>query len=133
RVRQQCTRFDVWLREHGDALPAIIANDATAAAHAFYLEETVEQSRYLMSEAEESQAAELATSGDMAWSRLQGTVTSQLTVDFERNVQPQRMPIAALHNLKHDPDPDVRRRAYEADLAAWESVREPLAAALNGV
>ena len=38
-----------------------------------------------------------------------------------------------LLNLTHDPDPQVRRRAYTAELAAWASMREPLAAALNGI
>jgi len=41
--------------------------------------------------------------------------------------------MTALQNLSHHPDSDVRRRAYEAELQAWAGVREPLAAALNGV
>ena len=86
-----------------------------------------------MSEAEEALAAELGLSGIVAWSKLQGTVCSQLTVPFERDGQVQKLPITALQNLRSDPDPDVRRRAHEAELAAWETVREPLAAALNGV
>jgi pepF/M3 family oligoendopeptidase len=44
-----------------------------------------------------------------------------------------QLPITALQNLRHDPDENIRRRAFEAELAAWESVCEPLAAALNGV
>ncbi len=91
------------------------------------------QSRYMMSESEESLAAELDLSGSNAWSKLQGTVSSQVTVEFELERKTQTMPITALQNLKHHPDSTVRRRAYEAELTAWESVREPLAAALNGV
>ena len=58
---------------------------------------------------------------------------SQLTVELELEGKTQKMPITALQNLSHHPDPKVRRRAYEVELTAWESVREPLAAALNGV
>jgi pepF/M3 family oligoendopeptidase len=43
------------------------------------------------------------------------------------------LPIAVLQNLRTDPDGEVRRQAYEAELNAWERVREPLAACLNGV
>jgi pepF/M3 family oligoendopeptidase len=86
-----------------------------------------------MSDPEESLAAELELSGSNAWSKLQGTVCSQVTVDFELDGKTQKMPITALQNLNHHPDSEVRRRAYEAELAAWETVREPLAAALNGV
>jgi len=133
RVRQQDTRFQSWIGHLADRLPQILAHGGSAQAHAFYLKEAADQSRYLMSEAEESLAAELGLSGPVAWSKLQSTICSQITVPFEQGGQRKKMPIAALQNLYSDPDPDVRRRAYEAELAAWESVREPLAAALNGV
>ena len=133
RLQQQNTRFQSWLGSLADSLPPILAHGGSTQAHAFYLRETAEQSRYLMSEAEESLASELGLSGLIAWGKLQGTLCSQLTVPFERDGQVKKMPITALQNLRTDPDPDVRRRAYEAELAAWESVREPLAAAMNGI
>jgi pepF/M3 family oligoendopeptidase len=86
-----------------------------------------------MSEAEEALAAELDLSGSNAWSKLQGTICSQLTVDFTLDGKLQKIPITTLQNLNHNPGEELRRRAYEVELAAWESVREPLAAALNGV
>jgi pepF/M3 family oligoendopeptidase len=39
----------------------------------------------------------------------------------------------ALINLHSHPDESVRKRAYESEMAAWESVKEPLAACMNGV
>ena len=133
RLRKQDVRFKGWIGSIGDVLITVVAKDGAAMDHAFYLRETAEQSRYMMSESEESLAAELDLSGSNAWSKLQGTVCSQQTVEFELEGKTQKMPITALQNLSHHPDPNVRRRAYEAELAAWESVREPLAAALNGV
>jgi pepF/M3 family oligoendopeptidase len=135
-VRRQrvWVRFQSWLGQQAALLPRLLAQPGPAAEHAFYLQELAEQSRYLMSDAEESLAAELNISGAVAWSLLQGTVTSQLTVPFEHNGQTAALPLTAVQNLMwHDPDPAVRRRAYEAELAALASVREPLAAALNGV
>lgn len=134
RLHQIDVRLSGWVGTIADALPRITAQPGPAQAHAFYLRETAEQSRYLMSEAEESLAAELSLSGANAWSKLQGTITSQLTVDFARDGKVEKLPMPALINLmQHDPDPDVRRRAYEAEIAAWETVKEPLAAAMNGV
>ena len=132
RLYHQNTRFQSWIGSIAD-LPRILEHGGSAQAHTFYLKETAEQSRYLMREAEESLAAELGLSGHIAWSKLQNTICSQVTVPFEREGLVVKMPITALQNLRSDPDPDVRRRAHEAELAAWESVREPLAAALNGV
>jgi pepF/M3 family oligoendopeptidase len=133
RLRRQNTRFEGWLGQHAADLPRILADPGAAREHAFYLQEAVEQSRYLMSEPEESLAAELSLSGDSAWSKLQGNVASQVMARIERDGRAEILPITAIQNLGHDPDPALRRQAYEVELAAWETVREPLAAALNGV
>ncbi len=133
RLQKQEVRFRGWVGTIKDILPSILDAQGTAKDHAFYLRETAEQSRYLMSEPEEALASELELSGANAWSKLQGTICSQLTVNFELDGKTQTMPITALQNLNHHPNADVRRRAYETELAAWETVREPLASALNGV
>lgn len=133
RFHQQETRFRGWIGLAKDSLDPLLTVPGTIKDHAFYLRETVEQSRYLMSEPEEALAAELELSGSTAWSKLQGTISSQVIVNFELNGKSQSMPITALQNLNHHPNADVRRRAYEAEMSAWESVRESLAAALNGI
>ncbi|HSJ58703.1 MAG TPA: M3 family oligoendopeptidase [Anaerolineae bacterium] len=138
RIHQQEVRFQGWIGSLTATAPqlfqAVLDTPGPVRDHRFYLEETAEQSRYLMSEAEEGLASELSLSGARAWSKLQGVITSQLKVPFDPGTgQVQELPITKLQNLSHDPDEDVRRRAYEAELAAWESVREPLAACLNGV
>jgi len=43
------------------------------------------------------------------------------------------LPVTAVRNLAFDADAGVRRAAYEAELAAWDSVSVTLAACLNGV
>jgi oligoendopeptidase F len=133
RMQKVRTQFQAWIGKLAPVLEEIIAADPVALAHAFALRETAEQAKYLMSEAEEILAAELNLSGSNAWSKLQGTVTSQLTVDFELDGKVQKLPMPALINLHSHPDEAVRRRAYEAEMAAWQSVREPLAACMNGV
>lgn len=133
RLQMLGHQFQAWIGKLRPVLEQVIAANPTAAQHAFALREAAEQSRYLMSEAEESLAAELGLSGTNAWSKLQGTITSQLTVEFELDGEVRKLPMPALINLHSHPDENVRRRAYEAELKAWESVREPLAACLNGV
>mgnify|MGYP000885586933 FL=1 len=122
-----------WIGRVADKLPAAIKLNANASAHAFFLKEAAEQSKYLMSEAKETLASELNLSGGNAWEKLQGTVTSQLSVDFELDGKVQKLPMPALINLRSHPDESVRRRAYEAENKAWETVKEPLAAAMNGI
>ena len=101
--------------------------------HTFYLKETVEQSRYLMSETEETLASELSLSGASAWEKLRGVITSQLKIPFELDGRVKELPITVVQNFRTEADGELRRRAHEAELAGWESVREPLAACLNGI
>lgn len=133
RLEELTTRFRGWCGWAAARLPEIFALSERAAAHAFVLEENARRSHYQMSPAEESLAAELNLSGGRAWQNLQGTVTSQLTVMFELDGREQKMSMPALINLRSHPNEDVRRRGYEAENAAWTSVREPLAAAINGI
>jgi oligoendopeptidase F len=126
-------RFRSWLGRIGPKLENIIARDEVAAAHAFMLKEAAEQSRYQMSDEMEALAAELSLSGGNAFEKLQGTVTSQLSVDFELDGKMQKLPVTALINLRSHPDENTRRRAYEAENKVWDSVKETLAACMNGV
>src|SRR5690349_14895693 len=132
-MNQLLTQFTAWLGKLAPKLDQVIKHNKSAAAHAFMLREAAEQSKYLMSEAEEALAAELSLSGGNAFEKLQGTVTSQLSVDFELDGQTQKLPMPALINLRSHPDEATRRRGYEAENQAWETVKETLAACLNGV
>jgi len=126
-------QFTAWLGKIASALDESLQHNPSAQAHAFMLKEAAEHSQYLMSEAEEGLASELNLSGGNAWGKLQGTVTSQLSVDFELNGETQKLPMPALINLRTHPDEETRKRAYEAENKAWDSVRETLAACMNGV
>ena len=126
-------QFKSWLGKVASALDKSLKHNKSAEAHAFMLKEAAEQSQYMMSDEEEGLASELTLSGGNAWGKLQGTVTSQLTTDFELDGQTQKLPMPALINLRTHPDEATRRRAYEAENKAWDEVRESLAACLNGV
>lgn len=132
-LRNLNVQLKSWLGVILPALDKSLEYSASAKAHGFMLKEAANQSKFLMSESEEALAAELSLSGGNAWTKLQGTVTSQLSVDFELDGKSQKLPMPALINLRTHPDADTRQRAYEAENDAWDSVRETLAACLNGV
>jgi len=125
--------LEAWVGKFKEQLPEVLALGNSAGEHAFPIKELAEQSQYLMSEKEEILSNELSLSGARAWTRLQGTVTSQKTVDFELDGEMKKMPMPALINLHAHPDESVRKRAYEAEMTAFESVKEPLAACMNGI
>jgi len=122
-----------WLGKIAPALDKSLEHSASAKVHEFMLKEAAEQSKYLMSETEESLAAELSLSGGNAWNKLRSKTVSQLSVNFELDGKAEKLPAPALINLRTHADEDVRHRAYDAENRAWESVQETLAACLNGV
>ena len=122
-----------WIGKIADRLPKIVASNPITRTHEFYLNEAARQSKYLMSEPEEMLAAELNLSGGNAWGKLQGTLTSQISHDFELDGKVRKLPITAIINLRGHPSEKVRRQAYEVENEIWETVKEPLAAAMNGI
>src|SRR5437870_10262482 len=140
------TRFTAWIGSLD--VEALIQRSAYAREHAFMLRKAKQQAEHLMSPLEEALATELSVTGGSAWSKLYSTFSSQIVVPIElegRRHGPhagekragvgtrQELPISAVRNLAFDPKPGVRRRAYEAELAAWKQAAVPIAAALNSI
>ena len=126
--------FKGWLAKISDQIEEVIGNNEILIEHAFYLKETIEQSKYMMSAAEEELAGQLSISGLQAWSKLQNDITSQLTWPLElADGEIRQTPLTAIINLRNHEDETMRRRGYETELKAWKTVEVPLAAALNGI
>jgi pepF/M3 family oligoendopeptidase len=120
-------RFTAWLGALDTE--ALIARSPLAAAHAYYVREAKVAATHLMPAPEEALAAQLNLSGSSAWGRLHGDITSQLLVDSDG----EKQPMSVVRARATDPDPGVRSRAYAAELATWQTVAVPLAAALNSI
>jgi pepF/M3 family oligoendopeptidase len=86
-----------------------------------------------MGPAEEALAAEVLMTGSIAWERLHANVTSQIMVPMVIDGEQRRLPISEVRNLAQHADRAVRQRAFVAETAGWDSVRVPLAAALNSI
>lgn len=137
RIKRAFIYFQGWLRsalEDAEAVSALVEMEPGLAPHRFFLQETYRQAKYRMSQAEETLASQLSLSGGSAWQKLQGTVTSQLSVPFEYKGGVDSIAMPALQNIRrYDPDEKKRQKAFEAEIEAWESVQESLAACMNGV
>ena len=105
--------------------------DATPALHEFrYLITNIKRdSRYLLSDKEETVLAKMDLSGAADWSDLQSTLTSGVKVKYEG----EDITLSAVRNLAYSPDADVRRKAFKAEIAAYDSIKEAVAFALNSI
>lgn len=124
-------RFTAWIGSLD--VDGLIARSRIATDHEYALRRAKVEAAHLMSPAEEALAAELNVSAGAAWEKLHGNITSQLTVPVETDGVVNQLPMSVVRNLAADANREARQRAYVAEIAAWERVAVPLAAAMNGI
>ncbi|MCA1598953.1 MAG: M3 family metallopeptidase, partial [Chloroflexi bacterium] len=130
-LAQLDTRLTAWIGSLD--VDALLDRSETVRAHAYTLQRARVEATHQMSPDEEALAAELEVTGGTAWGKLHGNWTSQLSVPVELDGVTQELPMSRVRNLAYEPDRETRRRAYEAELAAWGRAALPLAAALNSI
>ena len=131
KLRPLLSRLADWVASFDvDELAAV---SVEAAEHVGPLQRLNERATHQMSEDEEHLYAELSTTGAGAWGRLQREITSQLSADVALPDGTERLPINAVRGMATDPDPQVRKAAYEAELSAWPTIEVPVSAAMNAI
>lgn len=125
------TRYIAWIGSLD--IPKLIGRSHLASEHAYMLTKASEQAQHLMSPAEEDLASELELSSGTGWEELHSDITSQMLVPLELHGTRQELPMSVVRNFAFDPDREIRRLAYEAELVGWQKAAVPLAAAMNGI
>jgi pepF/M3 family oligoendopeptidase len=118
------------------ALPKIeevIQSSELLQEHAFYVREIIRKHAHVLSEKEEEILARMSTTGSSAWVNYKNLLISMHKVEVELEGKKEEMTLTSLLNLAHHKDQEVRKKAYEAEIASYKKVEEGLAAALNGI
>ena len=116
-----------------DNIDCIIEKSELLKAHEYVLKSIVEQSKYLLSDKEESIIANMKNTGSNAWSKLKDNLISSLMVEIKENDEVKEYPLTVVLNMTEDKSGEVRKKAYEAEIASYKKVEEGVAAALNGI
>ena len=120
--------FNAWVVSIPN-LMELVRGDEYLHDYEFLFSQMADSARYQLSAEAEAVAAKLEMSGGSAWSKLQSYLTSTVPVHYRGTVTN----LSAIRNLAYDPDPQVRKDAYEAELACYETIKEPVAHALNAI
>lgn len=126
------TRMSNWISEIKD-LDGIIAASDRLKEFDFYLKEKVEQNKHLLSEKEEAMLAKLKNTGSTAWVNYKNLLIANHKVDIEINGKMESLPLTVVLNMAYDSDKELRKRAYEAEIASYTKIEDGIAAALNGI
>jgi pepF/M3 family oligoendopeptidase len=122
------TIFKKWLANYPELDKEIEANPFLKK-HEFYLNEIKSDAKHMLSDDMELMIAKLRQTGSSAWGTLQSLLTSTLEVEYEDRI----ITLSEVRNMAKDPDPKVRKKAYEAELNAYKKIDKSVAAALNSI
>ena len=110
-------------------LDEVIGDDEMLNDYSYYLHEMQKRAKYLLSEDVETAMGLMNMSGGNAWSDLQSYLTSSVKVDYKG----ETTTLSAIRNMAYDTDPEVRKSAYEAEIAAYEKIKDAIAFSLNSI
>lgn len=120
--------FEAWAAKLPDLLE-IVAADEQLRDYQFLFRNMLEDSRHLLPGKCEEVVAKMKLSGGDAWSDLQQYLTSTVPVSYRGKITN----LSSIRNLAYDPDPQVRKDAYAAELACYERIADAVAFSLNSI
>ena len=110
-------------------LDAVLDSDEVLAQYKFYFSEVKASVSHNLSDEAEDVFARLNISGGRAWGDLFSSLTATVEVDYKGEVTT----LSAIRGLAESDDKETRKSAYEAEIAAYKKIKDPIAFALNSI
>ena len=110
-------------------LDAVLDSDEVLAQYKFYFGEVKASVSHNLSDEAEDVFARLNISGGRAWGDLFSYLTATVEVDYKGEVTT----LSAISGLAESDDKETRKSAYEAEIAAYKKIKDPIAFALNSI
>ena len=110
-------------------LMELVESDEVLKEYTFLFKNMADSSRYLLAGRGEEIMAKMSLSGGSAWSDMQQYLTSTVPVTYRGNTTN----LSSIRNLAYDADAQVRKDAYEAEIACYDRIKDAVAFALNSI
>ena len=106
-----------------------ITSDENLKDYEFYFAEAKQQYKHLLSDELEDVIAKFSISGGDGWEQLFEAMTSGVEGEFKG----EKVTLSEIRNMAYDADAAVRKEAYETELKMYDTIKEPIAFALNNI
>ncbi|MGH7887467.1 MAG: M3 family metallopeptidase, partial [Candidatus Binatia bacterium] len=138
RTRAELTKVRIELlrafKDSSDDEFAELKRKTTLAGTENYLNRLREEARRAMTPEKEILATDLGVDGIQAWGRLYETVSAKLEFDMIfPDGKRERKPMSQRRSLMDHPDRRVRQAAFDGGNAAWQTIEDMAAGALNAI
>ena len=132
KIIADVTPFDTALDKLLAGIPDVdeLGKESTLVReYSFYLKEIQKNAEHLLPDEVEEMIAAMNLTAGSSWSRMQAYLTSTVDVDYDGD----KVTLSQIRNLAYSPDAAVRKAAYEAELAAYEKIKDPIAFSINNI
>ncbi|WP_312494065.1 M3 family oligoendopeptidase [Anaerosporobacter sp.] len=110
-------------------LDDIVASDESLKEYTFFFNELKDRASHTLSDDVEEVIAKLNLSAGSAWSSLQQYLTSTVEVDYNGD----KTTLSSIRNLAYSKDKEVRKAAYEAEIACYDKIKDAVSFSLNNI
>ena len=110
-------------------LEQVISGDELLGQYKFLLSEMQKRARHSLSDEAEAVFAKMDISGGGAWGDLASYLTATVEVEYKGEITT----LSTVRGLADSGDPAERRAAFEAELACYKKIKDPIAFALNSI
>lgn len=108
---------------------ALAEKSEVVKEYAFLLKQAKENAKYLLSDDVEEMISAMDMTGGSAWDQLQSFLTSTVKVEYDG----KELTLSEVRNLAYSAEENVRKAAYEAELACYEKIQDSVAFSLNNI
>ncbi len=122
-AQSKCVRYVGGVQD----LDGCIKGSPALQSNAFVLREMAEQAAHMLPADMEKWMLRMSLNGGDAFSKLRDRLMGSHTVELDG----KNLPLPAVRGMAYDPDPAVRKAAYEAELASYKKVETPMAYCLG--
>ena len=91
--------------------------------------EVIQFAEHTLDDKTETLISKLTQNGSSAWARLQSLLTSTLAVEYDG----KEITLSEVRNLASDPDAEIRKKAFDAEINAYSKIEKSVAASLNSI
>lgn len=127
-VTRYMTMVDKYIAGIED-LDQAIGEDSLLNEYREHFRRVKDYDKYMLCEETEEALARMDISGGQAWSNLQSYLTSTVKVNYKG----EEVTLSEIRNKAYSADPEVRKSAYEAELACYDQIKDSVAYSLNSI
>ncbi|MEG0309097.1 MAG: M3 family oligoendopeptidase [Clostridium sp.] len=124
--------FTKWLSSI-DNLDEVICSSAYILEHKFYLYEIYANSKYVLSEREETLITKIKSRGSRAWNRLYRETVSATSINIKVNGEVKNLSFNELKNMAYEKDSTLRKVAAKAEKSAGKKISQIVCPCINEI